>query len=143
MSTTVMTAPTGWTDRGGLDQVPESTAAKVTEVLAADPVLRQEPAAVTARRVFRTVRGVCLDVTSGKTQAGVHVEDDGGRMELYLTRHDFEPGLRMRTRFDPALAATVLADPHAALLTRHDDYDVEKAPEPVEEPEEEEEEEAA
>lgn len=108
--------------RGVLDELTEATAAKVDAVLSAKPAVRRKPATLTGRKVFATGRGVCLDVAAGRTQAGVHIEDEGPRMELYLTRHDADVGVRLRTRFDAELAASLLADPHVGLLTNHGDF---------------------
>lgn len=123
----------GWAVRGEPGDVNETTAATVGTVLAAERATRLKACEITDRRVFATTRGLCLGVSAGRAQAGVHVEDGTGRMELYLTRNDSEPGVRLRVEADVELATKMLTAPPASRITGHDSFTTvraEEVPEP-------------
>ncbi|WP_114906880.1 hypothetical protein [Ornithinimicrobium murale] len=113
----------GWVDRG-LGDLDQDVSAKLADVLAAAPNTREKAPTPAKRVAYPTTRGIALGVSVGKVEAGVHLEAASTRMELFITAHDSEPGLRLRTGFDAQLAADMLADPRPSLITKHDSYQV-------------------
>lgn len=122
MTTTIAKhLPEGWTDRG-LGDLPEEVSARLADVLGTEPNSRPKAPKPSRQVAFPTARGIALSSTVGQTEAGVHIEANSTRMELFMTSHGSEPGLRLRTKFDAQLAADLLADPRAALITKHEGY---------------------